>query len=403
MLSYLEAYNIIRENFKLLKPEIIEVGLLNSLNHILAEDIISDINMPPFDNSSMDGYAIKFNPEIKKWKIIGEIPAGANIEISIDEHSTVEIMTGARLPQGADSVIPLEDVIAEEGYIKLMDRSKFNKGEFVRWMGEDLKVDSIAVPKYTLISPKNISLVAACGVSKVKVFSPLKIGILATGDELIDINEKPKNDSIRASNNYSLFAAVKAMNMLPVDFGFISDNKELIKEKLKAALDTNLDILITTGGVSVGKYDYLRDVIEETGARVIFWKVNIKPGKPLLFCVYEKKGRSLLIFGLPGNPVSALVGFNLFIKRNIYDYFSIKRDDTFKAVLSEELHKDDRRKHFVWAYAEYDYEKGVYSVSKSGGQSSGNMAGLSNANCLLIFDEEKDTLHKGEVVECIRF
>ena len=350
----------------------------------------------------MDGYAVMFNPEIMQWNLIGEIPAGANSKVSINDNSTVEIMTGARLPAGADTIIPLEDVAVEKNLIKLKDGAKISKGQYVRRTGEDLKLNSIAVHKYTMLRPKNISLAAACGASKVKVFSPFKMGILATGDELVDINEKPENDSIRASNNYSLFTAIKDINMLPVDFGFVNDKPEFINEKLKSALGTNLDILITTGGVSVGKYDYLRNILEEVGAKIIFWKVNIKPGKPLLFCVYEKKEKSILIFGLPGNPVSALVGFNLFIKRNIFDYFNIKQDDTFRAVLSEDLHKDDSRRHLVWAFAKYEKEKGTYSVRKSGRQSSGNMAGMSNANCLLIFEEEKDTLHKGEMVQCIR-
>ncbi|OGU18035.1 MAG: hypothetical protein A2X61_09390 [Ignavibacteria bacterium GWB2_35_12] len=417
MLTYEESYEILKEHFRQVKPSIIEIDILDSVNHLLAEDIISDIDMPPFDNSQMDGFAIKYNNEIREWNIIGEISAGNYQEIEISVHTAVLIMTGAKLPSRADTVIPIEDVIIESNKIKLKDNITLKKGNDVRFKSEDIKKGTIAVKSGTLIKTNNIPLLAACGKNKIKVYAPFRIGLFATGDELVDIDSIPMNDRIRSSNLYSLTTLITESKMIPVNFGIVKDDKAQIKDTIIKALESDIDILISTGGVSVGKYDYLKDVIEECGFELVFWKVRVKPGKPLLFCIHKKTGKSILFFGLPGNPVSAFVSFNLFIKPFISELYKYDSQKRFKAILEHDLTKKDDRKTFVRGIIDFHIDNfnsklktqnsklktHLFTVRKvSGGtQSSGDMASLSDANCLIIFDADKNKLNDGEFVECI--
>ncbi len=425
ILTYEEAFDIIKEHFKLLKPSIIEIDILESVNYLLAEDIVSDIDMPPFDNSQMDGYAVKFNNELREWEIIGEISAGNYQEYNVNINTSVSIMTGAKLPPGADTIIPIEDVIIESTRIKLKDNITLKKGNDVRFKGEDIKKGIVAVHSGTLIKTNNIPLIASCGKNKIKVFAPLRIGLFATGDELIDINLVPQNDQIRSSNLHTLSVFIKELNMIPVNFGIVKDDKTQIQDTINKALERDIDILISTGGVSVGKYDYLKDVIEDCGFELVFWKVKVKPGKPLLFCIHKKTGKSILFFGLPGNPVSAYVSFNLFIKPFISEMYKYKQQKRFIAKLEQDLTKKDNRKTFVRGFADFNnstlntqhstlntqhstlntqhstLNAHICTVRKAAGgtQSSGDMSSLSDANCLIIFDAEKNKLTAGEIVE----
>ncbi len=399
MLNFSEAEKIISQEIRKLPQEFEEVELLDSLNHFLADDVYSDINLPPFDNSAMDGYAVKYSENISRWKIIGEISAGNFSEIKLDDPFAVSIMTGAKLPEGADTVVPIEDVELEGDFVKLKENAKYKYGINIRKKGEDLKIDSIAIEKNTLIRPRHISVAASCGQKKIKIYKKLKIGVLATGDELISIHEKPSLDKIRCSNLYTILAAVKELNQQPVNFGIVKDDKELLRERLKWAVEDDLDILITTGGVSVGKYDFVKELLEELKVDIKFWKVNIKPGKPLLFGVHSKAGKITLIFGLPGNPVSCLVSFKIFIQENILKLYN-RKNEFISAVLEEEIIKIDKKRHYIRGILIKD-ENGISRVRKFASQSSGNLAQMGKSNCLIIVEEEKEVIKKGEIAKCI--
>ncbi|MDO8549742.1 MAG: molybdopterin molybdotransferase MoeA, partial [Ignavibacteria bacterium] len=288
MISYSEAYKIIQNEFQKLKLETEELDLHNSLNRVLAEDIYADTNLPSFDNSAMDGYAIKFNPTHKQWKIIGEISAGNYNHFTLDDDSAVLIMTGGKLPANASAVIAVEDVITENGFVKLAVGKSTKENQHIRKKGEDLSQGTLALKKDQLITSNKISLFGACGKPRVKVYRKLKFGVLATGDELVDINSKISDDKIRGTNLYSIISLVNESNMEAVNLGFVKDDKEKIREKIAEAFNGDIDILLTTGSVSVGKYDYLKELLIEFGTDIKFWKVNIKPGKPLVFGVWEK-------------------------------------------------------------------------------------------------------------------
>jgi len=402
MLSYYEAFSIINKYFKGIKLRTEKVNLLDSLNRVLSEDIYSDIDMPPFNNSAMDGYAIRFNPEINSWSVIGEISAGNfNDSLIIDENSAVSIMTGGKIPDQADTVIPIEDVQIEGNIVRIIPESRYLMGMNIRTQGKDLGKDELAIAKNTLIRPNILTLAAACGKNSLSVYAGLNIGILITGDELVDFYQKPENDKIRATNDITLSAIIKETNMIPLNFGIVKDDKNQVKIKLLEALDSDIDLLITSGGVSVGKYDFLQEILIELGAKVIFWKVNIKPGKPLLFCEYVKENKRILIFGMPGNPVSIFAGFNIFVKPNVFELYGIKPEPVFKCILAEDIYKDDNKRHFINGNYYLNQDNVIY-VSKTVGQNSGNIPNLGKSNCLIIFKEEYQCLNRGEVVECIK-
>lgn len=400
MLSYREANNIIENEILKINLEIEEVDLLDCLNRILAEDIFADVNLPQFDNSAVDGYAVKYNSEILKWKIVGEITAGNYNEIDIDENSAVLIMTGSKIPQACNTIIPIEDVTTKDGFVELTGNTKYKSGQNVRKKAEDITSNELAVQKRTFILPQHISLLAACGKSKVKVYKQLKIGVLATGDELVDIHTFPKEDKIRATNMYTLLALIKKLNMIPISYGLVKDDKEEIKVRIASALNGEIDILLTTGGVSVGKFDYVKEVIQELGVEIKFWKANIKPGKPIVFGVFEREVKKKLIFGLPGNPVSSFVNFIIFVQDNIKKLYGMD-EHKVRARLTSELHKKDNKRHFIRGFIQKDSATNQHSVSLIGSQSSGNMVGMSKANCLIIFEEEKEKIRHGDFVECI--
>ena len=400
MISYNEAFALIKEQFQKIKLETETIQFENSLNRTLAEDIISDINLPPFDNSAVDGYAVEYNKSMNEWEIIGEISAGNFTEIKLTKNGAVKIMTGAKLPENCTAVIPIEDVEAENNSVKLIQGSRYLNGMNIRKKASDIALGEIAVLKNTFLKPRHLASIASCGKNEIQVYKKLKFGILATGDELIPVNEKPQDDKIRISNTYSLIGEVQDVHQVYINYGIVKDNREKIKDKVDEILNSDIEILLTTGGVSVGEYDFLKDVFEELRVKKIFWRANIKPGKPCYFGIYEKGDKTKLIFGLPGNPVSSQINFKVYIKENIENLFGIESRQKIKTELLNDLKKKDKKRHFMHGMLKKENDK--YFVSSNFSQSSGNLVALSKANCLIIIEEEHLNPKKGEMVKCIR-
>jgi molybdopterin molybdotransferase len=401
MLSFKEAIQLIEDEFLLLSKNIIEVNLSDSTGLTLAEDIYADVNIPAFDNSSMDGYAIHYQGDEKSWNITGEISAGNFKDYTLVVNSAIRIMTGGRIPTNTNAVIPIEDVIEDGSMLLLRKGSQIKQYQNIRHKGEDLKSGLAALTRNTVLKAQNIALAGACGRNKLKVFRRLTIGVLATGDELVDITAEPGEDKVRATNLYSLLAGIKEINMNPINLGIVKDDKDLLMNSISSALNSDLDILITSGGVSVGKYDYLKDIFKEAGVESIFWRVNVKPGKPLFLGKYIKENKTKLIFGLPGNPVSSFVSFTLFIKPAVLKFYGHEDFNSHIAILETPIKKRDIKRHFIRGRLIYDASSKKYYVSVPGSQSSGNLAGLSNANCLIVIPEEMTNPAAGEEVECI--
>jgi len=402
MISYNEALNIINENFQLLPKDKMDVNLLDSLNHVLGEDIVSDINQPAFDNSAVDGFAIILTDNNRTWELIGEISAGNFSHFPLSPNTTVSIMTGAKIPSGCTAIIPIEDVSLHGNHVSLNEGAKIFKGINIRLLGENLKVGQITVPQNTLITASHISSLADCGKSIITINKPLKVGIFSTGDELVDIDKIPTEDKIRATNIYSILALLKENNLIGINLGFSNDDREVIKEKVRLAFDSDIDILLTTGGVSVGKYDFLKEVFEELGVERKFWRAYIKPGKPLYFGILKVNGNNKLVFGLAGNPVSSFVNLHAFLIPALEKFYNVNFNNKFYAITKSIFKKKDSKRHFVRARFTLCDKHKTYEVSTEGSQSSANMAGLSNSNCLVVLDEEKNIFEKGDIVECIK-
>jgi len=400
MISYSEARELIDKEFENFPLSIEETELENSLNRTLAENVYADVNLPPFNNSAVDGIAVKFNDATKEWNIAGEISAGNFSDIKIGESSAVMIMTGAKVPEFCDTVIPLEDYVVNENKVLLNTDAKFKIGMNIRKQASDVKEGEVVLQKGLQLNPRNIAAAASCGKSKLKVYSKLKFAVLATGDELIDVSEKPSGDKIRISNTFGLCSAIEDLWQTSENHGFIVDDRKTLTEKIKNILSSENDILITTGGVSVGKFDYLKDVCAELGVKEIFWRAFIKPGKPAYFGKYEKNDKSILIFGLPGNPVSCMVNFDVYIRPNIISKYYLSEIEFIPAKLENDIRKNDKKRQFIRGNIRKDIN-GMYAVTSNISQSSGNLVGFSSSNCLIIIEEEKLSPKKGEVVKCM--
>jgi len=400
MISFDEAYKIIEKGFNEIKPKTEKVLLERSLHRTLAEEVIADVDLPPFNNSAMDGIAVKYNENINEWKIVGEISAGNYEEFELNEKSAVTIMTGSRIPEFCDTIIPVEDIDVNKNTALLKENAKVRKGASIRKKGSDIANGETAIPKNTFVKPRHLAAAASCGKSELYVYKKLNIGVLATGDELIPVDEKPTGDKIRISNTYSLLAAIDELNMNAVNFGIASDEKVLLLQNIADALNSDIDILITTGGVSVGKFDYVKEVFEELGVEINFWRAYIKPGKPIVFGTFKSGDHSTLVFGLPGNPVSSLVNFEIFIRENIIKLYNQPKQEYIEAVLQNNLKKKDKKRHFMRGVLAKRTD-GAYEVSSEFSQSSGSLVEMSKANCLMVIEEETINPAKGKVVKCM--
>ncbi|NOX18382.1 MAG: molybdopterin molybdotransferase MoeA [Chlorobi bacterium] len=399
MISYSEAFALIEKEFAELNIGTEITPLELAVNRTIAEDIAADVNLPSFDNSAVDGVAIKFSEKIASWKIVGEISAGNFKEYSLRENEAVRIMTGARIPESCDAVIPLEDYDVEGTISRLKSGVKIKRRMNIRPKASDISKGEIAVSKNTFLNARNIAALAACGRTEVKVLKKLKCAVLATGDELVPVNAKPEGDKIRASNHFGLTAAVESVFQTGINYGFVNDNYVEVKEKIEETLNSEADLIITTGGVSVGKYDFVKEIFANLGVEEIFWRAYIKPGKPAYFGKLQKSGKKKLVFGLAGNPVSCMVNFDVYIKPNIVRKYGMPSLNRIEAELLNDVRKHDGKRHFVRGTVSKNNEK--YFVSSQISQSSGNLARFSQSNCLIELDEDARNPRKGDNVKCI--
>ncbi|MFO7829425.1 MAG: molybdopterin molybdotransferase MoeA [Bacteroidales bacterium] len=309
MITIEKAYDIVLQNAYLLGTE--KVDFTVSLGRILAEDVKSDIEMPPFDKSAMDGYACRREDLENQLEIIETIPAGKYPEKEIGKNQCAKIMTGAPIPKGADCVVPVE--IAEEIAGKSVKVIEISKKNNISYQGEDVKVGTKVLGKGITIHAQHIAIFAAVGYTRVLVYKQPKVGIISTGDELVEPDQTPSLSQIRNSNGYQLIAQVKDCGAIANYIGIADDTPEDTYDKVSKALNEN-DIVLLTGGVSMGSFDFVPKVLEQAGVKIDFDAIAVKPGKPTTFGMAGKK----FCFGLPGNPVSSFIQFDLLVKPLIY-------------------------------------------------------------------------------------
>ncbi len=375
-----------------------EVSIFDAPGRVIYDNIISDINNPPLDNSAMDGYAIiadntngasKDSPV--KLNISGEIKAGDNhTGETIVPNNAIRIMTGAPIPEGADAVIQFEDTSEDGNTVSIFREVKNN--ENIRLAGEDIKKGSPVLHKGRRLKSADIGLLASLNYSSIKVFKSPQVAIISTGNEIADVGDEIRPGQIRNSNSYTLYSEVKKYNALPRYLGIAKDTPEDTKEKLQFAFES--DIVITTGGVSMGKYDFVKDVMSDLGIDIVFEWIKMKPGKPFTF---GKKGNKLF-FGLPGNPVSSMISFIQFVRPAILKMMGaqIIEKPIVNAVLKEDIKKKPDRKNYIRGY--FTIENGDLFVTTTGPQGSGILRSMSDANCLIILPIGLDKAKFGDRV-----
>ena len=311
MIPVSKALKIISRETPTVRPE--RVALEDSIGRILAEDIIADSDLPPFDRSQMDGYAVKAADTLHApvtLPLVGESAAGRGWHKSLKSGEAIRIMTGAAVPTGADAVQRLE--VAKENGDWVTLREATEVGKFIVSKGKEVKRGKTVVRNGERITAANISIPAAFGYAKVKVAKQPRVAIISTGSEIVDVRKKPGRDQIRNSNSVMLKALCEQAGAVATVYPNVGDDLSSLKSQISNAI-RNSDVLITTGGVSVGKYDLTKLALKELGAEIFFERVALKPGKPTVFGRLKKS----LVFGLPGNPVSAAVTFYLFVRKAI--------------------------------------------------------------------------------------
>ncbi len=396
MISVDDAVQIVLKKVKRLPPK--KVRLESSQGLCLVEDIKSDSDMPPFNRSAMDGYAViakdTINPPIDLI-VIENIRTGYKPKKKIGRGKAAKIMTGSVVPKGADAVIKVEETLSLDGGTRVRILNKTERGSHIAKRGEDMRAGKLLLRKGTKIRPQEVGILAAVGADTIKVFSIPSIGIISTGDELVAISRKPKPWQIRNTNSYSLAAQARQLTEDVEILGMANDDKDEIRNLVKKGLKK--DILILSGGVSMGEYDFVGDVLKDYGVKIFFEKVALRPGKPTVFGKKDDK----LIFALPGNPVSTLVTFELFVRPCIKKMmgFPSYENPVLHAELEKEVSVKKKRREYRPAFLRQTACK--WFVSPIEWHGSGDLFSTTKANCLLIIRESVEKLNVGDSVEVL--
>jgi molybdenum cofactor synthesis domain len=400
MIDFEEALRIILNNTKTLDSE--RIFLDQALNRVLFKDIYAKENIPSFDNSAMDGFAL-LNEDLLplknalpvKLKIVGEVSAGAR-PIPIKKGEAVKIYTGAPIPQGADTVIELELTKVNADEVEILAYKE--KGSNIRRIGEDIKKGDLLLESGKVLRGYELGILASHNIVTLDVFRMPRVGIFVTGDEVLDIGEEKTSDAqIRSSNHISIMGLLESMGLKPTFLGIIKDDKESIKNALNRIEE--FDILISTGGVSVSDKDFTKEAVKELGFDVKFHKVAIKPGKPMMFATKGDK----LFFGLPGNPVSCVINFDIFVRPSIKKMMGYK--DIIKPFMRAKLiapikRKSSDRLEFLRGILNLEQELLVEALPK---QSSHMLTEFRNANCYILVPKGVNEIPAGEFVDVIMF
>lgn len=370
------------------------VSLVDAQNRITAEDICSPLNVPPFANSAMDGYALRLADlaESNTLKLAGRSFAGAPFEGEWPKGTCIRIMTGAEVPEGADAVIMQEQAIADGDNITFTASAKPQQN--IRPIGDDVKQGDVVIPKGTLLTPREVPMLATLGIAQVTVMRKPKVAFFSTGDELRQVGESLGKGEIYDSNRYTIRALLEKLHCEAIDLGVIPDCPEKLRDAFLKAAD-QADVIITSGGVSVGEADYTKDILDQEG-EVGFWKIAIKPGKPFAF----GKVKNALFCGLPGNPVSVLVTLHVLVQPLLAKLAGHTRWQpamTLKAKAETRFKKAPGRTDYQRAIFRTD-ENGDLVVATTGNQGSGAFSSLSVANCFAVLEQDRGHIEVGETV-----
>jgi len=411
VISVEQALEKVLEHIEILEVE--ESPILSCLGQALAEDIFSEINIPPMDNSAMDGFAVRAadtrgasrkSPRI--LRVIDTAVAGSISQAKVEPGMAVRIMTGAPVPKGADAVVKFEETDQLERGANAPEvgiLTEVEKGLEIRRAGEDIAKGMMVLDKGTVIRPAEVGALASLGRSLIKVIRRPVVAIIATGDEVVDITKPLPEGKIYNSNSYGLAAQVMRYGGIPRILGIASDVEGSLVARLHLGLDA--DMLVTSGGVSLGDYDIVREVLAKEG-EIVFWRVRQKPGKPLTFGMIRAFAdgggvRKIPLFGLAGNPVSAMLNFELFARPAMLKMMGRKKlgKPMIEATIEEPIKNTDGRR--IFARAVVQKREGKYFARLTGPQGSGILTSMTLANGLVIVPEDMPGVEEGDSVQVI--
>ena len=415
MISVEEARERILALVQRLEPE--ETPILASQGQVLAEDIAATFDIPPLDNTAMDGYAVRAadtdgatEAAPVRLRVAGELAAGYIYDGEVTPGTAVRIMTGAPIPDGADSIVPFEETdemaamsgrgsgVFEKAPAEVQVLKAAKPGANIRRAGEDVRRNTPVIPRDSTVGPAQIGVLASLGLATVRVYRRPVVAILSTGDELLQPGQPNEPGKIYDSNTYSVAAMVSEAGGVPQQLGIASDTIEALTAKLREGLDA--DMLITSAGVSRGDYDVVKDVLAKEG-KVDFWTVRMKPGKPLAFGAFPSGDRQVPHIGLPGNPVSSMITFELFGRAAIYKMLGKSgwERPTVRAIANDRITNGDARR--VYARVILTERDGRYHASLTGAQGSGILTSMALANALAVVPEDVPAVHPGDEVDCL--
>jgi molybdopterin molybdotransferase len=396
MIPVKEARDVILRQIPVLGTE--KVDLLSALGRVLAEDVVAPYNVPPHNNSAMDGYAVRAEDvqhasteQPVTLDVIDDLPAGYVSRHRLRQGQAIRIMTGAPVPEGADSIVRVEET-ERVGNNEVRVLKAVPPQYDMRLAGEDISKGDTVLKQGTAIRAAEVGLLASLGRSFIQVYQRAQVAILSTGDELAEIDEPLQPGKIMNSNSYSLAALVLETGANPIQLGIARDTRADLEAKFAAGV--RADAIISSGGVSVGDYDLVKEILNQSGSQMQFWKVRMKPGKPQAFGTIQ----GTPTFGLPGNPVSSMVSYEIFVRPALLHMMGHARiyRTIVTARIQEEIRKTDERKHFVRVVL--SKTRGKYIASTTGAQGSGILSSMSKANGLAVIHEERMLVRSGEEV-----
>lgn len=390
-----EALEQILTTVRVLEPE--RVPILEAVGRVLAETVVADRDIPPLTNSAMDGYAVRAADLARipvRLQVIAEAPAGRLCPVEVTPGTAIRIMTGAPLPPGADTVVPFEQTQTDGEWVEILRAPQ--PGANVRPAGEDVRAGETILQPGRVLRPQEIGMLAALGRTEVSVIRRPRVAILATGDEVVPPWETPGPGQIRDANSYTVAAQVRRYGGIPLLLGIVRDEEALIRDGIRRALEERADLIVTSGGVSIGDFDLVKQVLAAEG-EIRFWSLRMKPGRPLAFGVIA----GIPLVGLPGNPVSAMIATELFVRPALLKMQGFQEWPwpEVRARLRDAISRKDDRRHYLRVRL-HETPNGL-EATLTGDQGSGILSSLVKADGLAVIPEGVDHLPAGTEVQVL--
>eukprot|EP00029_Vermamoeba_vermiformis_P008311 TRINITY_DN3849_c0_g1_i1.p1 TRINITY_DN3849_c0_g1~~TRINITY_DN3849_c0_g1_i1.p1 ORF type:complete len:426 (-),score=130.06 TRINITY_DN3849_c0_g1_i1:558-1835(-) len=403
MLPVPEALSITLKHTPIMSSHTVDIQ--HALGRVLAQDVHAADPLPPFPASIKDGYAVVAEDGLGEYPIIGIIAAGQVPAFTVTSGHVAKITTGAPVPPGANAVIQVEDTVLIKGASAELDRVRILKAaskpnQDIRPIGSDINTGDVVLKTGEVLGPAEIGILATVGVTKVPVYSAPVVGVLSTGDELVEPSETPGPGKIRDSNRTMLLAAINSLNLgvQVIDLGIASDKPDDLEQRMIEGLK-QVDVLFTSGGVSMGDFDLIQPILSKYG-QIHFGRICMKPGKPLTFATVTILGKSKLVFGLPGNPVSSLVTFQLFgipTLRKMCGHGTPELS-VIQAKITKALKLDPQRPEYHRATIRWDQHSNCFIAESTGAQASSRLLSMRTANALLLLPQESGVIESGSFV-----